>query len=818
MSDDLLGGYRRAADRYDEMLTAAGRVRAHWRSFLDELRTNSSAWLAERMAMVEREIREHGITYNVYADAQGVGRPWTVDPVPLLLDAQDWAVIEAGVAQRARLLNLILQDLYGPQRLLHEGLIPPALVYGHRGYLHPARGIHPPGGLHLFHYAADLARSPDGQWWVFSDRTQAPSGMGYALENRLMISRLFPEAFARLRVQQHAAFFAAWRESLSHFAPRGDGPQLIALLTPGPYNETYFEHALLARYLGFVLVEGSDLTVRQGKVWLKTVEGLRRVHAIVRRQDDDYCDPLELRSDSALGVPGLTECARRASVLLANGLGAGVLESGALLGYLPALCEHLLGEPLRLPSVATWWLGEPAALDDAWTRLEHLVIKPVDHSLDMEPLAGQALDEAARAALRAQIERQPQRYVAQEWVRLSQAPVLAREHPPHLSARPVGLRAFAVATPDGHAVMPGGLVRVGLTGDTGALSMQRGGGSKDAWVLSDEPVHSAFSLLRTTVTPEDLGRSQGHLSSRAAENLFWFGRYGERCDASARLLRVALSRSVSETAEREEGAVAARMLAQDWGLLGDAQDPADATTALLRAATRSDQGLGAVLAQLARAGFHLRDRLSLDHWRVLQQLAHDEVFRLEASLPVALNWLDRAVVGLMTLTGFALDGMMRGPDWLFLSIGRRVERLCWLAQALDKVLQVGPASGLDWLLELCDSSVTYRSRFLLAPEWLPVLDLLLRDHSNPRSVVFQVRGLMDFVHRLERRHGVFASDGLARADEALAQLTPADFDDDNSALARLLQDLRKGAQQLSDDITHRFFTHACPRSLLHLAA
>lgn len=815
MSDDLLDGYRSLSDRFDELREADGTVRSHWRPFLDDLRASAPAQLAERMAMVEREIREHGITYNVYADPQGADRPWVVDPIPLLLDEADWEMIEAGVAQRARLFNLILKDLYGPQQLLREGLVPPALVYGHRGYLHPARDIRPPGGIHLFQYAADLARSPDGRWWVFSDRTQAPSGMGYALENRLMVSRMFPEAFARLRVQHHAAFFATWRESLAHLAPRGDGPQLIVLLTPGPYNETYFEHALLARYLGFVLVEGSDLTVRQGKVWLKTVDGLRRVHAIVRRQDDDYCDPLELRADSALGVPGLAECARRGSVLLANGLGAGVLESGALMGYLPALCERLLGEPLRLPSVATWWLGEPAALDDAWARLDELVIKPADRSLTLQPVHGRSLGEAERAALRAQIELQPHRYVAQEWVRLSQAPVLDRHRPLHLAARAVGLRAFAVATPDGHAVMPGGLVRVGGPGDTEAISMQRGGGSKDAWVLCEEPVNSAFSLLRTTVTPDDLARSRGHLSSRAAENLFWFGRYGERSDCTARLLRVALTRSVSEAAEQEEGAAAAWALARAWGLL---DDTSDAVPALLRAATSPDQGLGAVLTQLARAGFHLRDRLSLDHWRVLQQLAHDEVFQKQATLPATLNWLDRAVIGLMTLSGFALDGMSRGTDWRFLSIGRRIERLCFLTQALEAALSAGPDSGLDWLLELCDSSVTYRSRFLVAPEWLPVLDLLLRDDSNPRSVGFQVRGLVDFVQRLETQHGAFAHHGLVRCADQLTRLAPTDLHPDNPALGPLLIGLRDSACRLSDDITHRFFTHALPRSLLHMAA
>ena len=356
MSKSLLRDYAIPLGRHDEMLAEPGVPRPHWAAFLAMLAARQGPRAADSLAQVERDVREHGITYNVYADPKGADRPWRVDPLPLLIAADEWRQIEAGIAQRAQLLNRVLGDIYGPQQLLRSGEVPPAIVFGHSGYLRPAQGLRPPGGVHLFQYAADLARSPDGRWWVVDDRTQAPSGAGYALENRLIVSRVFPRIFRDLQVQHLASFFDALRDAIRAWAPRGDGPPQIALLTPGPYNETYFEHALLARYLGFTLVEGKDLTVRDGKLWLKSVAGLERVHALLRRQDDDYCDPLELRAESALGVPGLTDCARLGNVMLANALGAGVLESGALLGYLPTLARRLLGEELLLPSVATWWL------------------------------------------------------------------------------------------------------------------------------------------------------------------------------------------------------------------------------------------------------------------------------------------------------------------------------------------------------------------------------------------------------------------------------------------------------------------------------
>lgn len=822
MLNQLLSGYAALEGRFDEMLAGPDQPRPQWDAFLRALVEREGANVSDTLSLMEREIRESGITYNVYADPKGTDRPWEVDPLPLLLSAEEWAEIEAGISQRADLLNRVLADVYGPQELLRSGAIPPAVAFGHQGFLHQVQGIRPPGGIHLFHYAADLARSPDGKWWVVGDRTQAPSGAGYALENRLVVSKVFPQLFRDLHVQHVAHFFAAFRDAMLYWAPKGDGPPLIGLLTPGPYNETYFEHALLARYLGLTLLEGSDLTVRHGCVWMKTVDGLRRVHGLLRRQDDDYCDPLELRSDSALGVPGLTDCARRGTIFLGNALGAGVLESGGLLGYLPDLSERLLGEPLKLPSVATWWLGEPAAFDDAWKRLDHLLIKPLARSAREPAVFGADLDEAQRAALHARVAAHPERYVAQEWVHVSQAPVLEREavapgqpERERVRARTVGLRVFAVATPQGWRVMPGGLTRVAGDADSRVIAMQRGGRSKDTWVLSEAAVNTAFTLLGRTVQVGDLVSGQTNLPSRTAENLYWFGRYAERCDANVRLLRVALGDWVDENNEQGEGVEPAVLLAQRFGLIPGVDA---APTRLLHAATHLDGGLSQSFKQLQRVAFSLRDRMSADNWRTLNSLNSDPVFRRQASIPMAMAWLDRAVTTMMTLSGFALDGMVRGAAWRFLSMGRRVERLSWLTSALQVATREGRTHSPNWLLMLADSSVTYRSRYQVAPEWLPVLDMLVRDASNPRSLAFQMKGLCEYAWKIESAHGSFLGPWLVQGQNALQSLKPESLHPDDAQLARFLDQLQKTAYTLSDELTLKFFSHASSRSVLSLVA
>lgn len=775
---------------------------------MSELTATAAVDIRERLSAAERQIRDSGVTYNVYADPQGLDRPWHLDVLPLIIAPDEWREIEAGIIQRAQLFNQVLADLYGSQSLLREGLIPPALVFAQSGFLRPACGMNIPGGVHLHVYAADLARSPDGRWWVMADRTQAPSGAGYALENRLIVSRAFPALYRELGVLHVARFFATMRDSLMHFAPKGDGPTLTVLLTPGPYNETYFEHALLARYLGFPLVEGGDLTVRNGCIWLKTIGGLKRVHAILRRQDDNYCDPLELRSDSALGVAGLADCARRGTVLIANALGSGILESGALLGFLPRLSEHLTGEPLRLPSIATWWCGEPAALADALQHVKNLVFKPADPAFPMEPVFGQDLDGAGLALLRKKLAAHPERFVAQELVRMSQAPVLDSGHSNRIAARGIGLRVFAVASPGGYVVMPGGLTRVASTDNVRVVSMQRGGGSKDTWVMSSGPVDTSFTLLKNKATAADSLRVRAGIPSRVVENLFWFGRYEERCDNAARLLRLALNQKLQETDDDENSLPAVLALAKSFGLLHEDDDP---DTALLAAAVREDNafGLPANLRTLERVAFTLRDRMSLDNWRTINGLIKDPVFNKAASLADTLGWLDRTISSMMTLSGFALDGMTRDDGWRFFSIGRQVERLAFQCLALQIAFEHRFDAGLTWLLSLADSTVTYRSRYLARPEWLTVLDLLVQDGANPRSVMFQTEGIHDSLLKLEATYGQCGSELFAPGLQTLEGLDrERDLAPDNAQLRAAIDTLRGAAFALNDRLTLRFFNHA----------
>ncbi len=805
---DLLSTYPATPGRFDESFESPGHPRPHWASVLSELSASPAAAIRERLAAAERQIRDSGVTYNVYADPKGPDRPWDLDVLPLIIEPQEWREIEAGIIQRAQLFNQILADLYGSQSLLKEGLIPPTLILPQSGFLRPACGVKVPGGVHLHVYAADLARSPDGHWWVLADRTQAPSGSGYALENRLVVSRAFPRLYRDLRVEHLARFFATLRDSLRHYAPKGDGPTLTVLLTPGPYNETYFEHALLARYLGFPLVEGGDLTVRDGRVWLKTLDGLKRVHAILRRQDDNYCDPLELRGDSALGVAGLTDCARRGTVLIANALGSGILESGALLGFLPRLSQHLSGEPLLLPSIATWWCGEPAALADALDRVQNLVFKPADPAFPMDAVFGQDLDAKGLAALRRKLARNPERFVAQEFVHVSQAPVLAGRRSDRLAARGVGLRVFAVASPDGYVVMPGGLTRVAGSANVRVVTMQRGGGSKDTWVMSDGPVDASFSLLRKTVTADDLQHARAGIPSRVVENLFWFGRYEERCDSAARLLRLALNQRLQESEDDENSIKPVLALTTAFGILTADDDP---DVELLAATVSADNpfGLPANLQALQRVAFNLRDRMSLDNWRAINELTKDPALNADATLSDALNLLDRTVASMTTLSGFALDGMTRDDGWRLLSIGRRVERLAFLCLALQTAFEHRAESGLTWLLTLADSIVTYRSRYLARPEWLPVLDLLLLDGANPRSIMFLVRGVHSALQKLESTHGPCGSELFAEHLQALSAIDPArDLHQENAHLREIITALRGAALTLNERLTQRFFNQA----------
>lgn len=826
MAFGFLSNYVPPSSRYDEMVDDGRSPRPHWRAFLDHLATLPQETLHERTQFVHDAIASDGVSYNVYADPKGRARPWELDLLPLILPASEWQLIARAVAQRARLLNTILNDLYGEQRLLAEGLLPPALVFGQRAFLWPAMGIAPKDDISMHVYAADLARSPNGRWWILADRTGGPSGAGYALQNRMTISRALPDAFRELQVEPLAPFFAALQDALYRGA-RGDTKEtpLAVLLTPGPYNETYFEHSFLARYLGFPLVEGQDLIVRGDHVFLKTLRGLRRVHAILRRLDGDYCDPVELRPDSALGIPGLLHVIRAGNVLVANALGSGVLESSALAGFYPAISRRLFSEELAMPSIATWWCGEKPALDYAIANLPHLVLKPAYPTIRMEPIFGNTLDAAGRARLIDRMQVQPHAYVAQEHVQLSHAPTFGRAAP---IARPATLRVYAVATPNGYQVMPGALTRVAPTDGGDVVSMQWGGSSKDTWILADKPV-VRVPLRRPRLGATDVVGSAVDTASRVGENLFWMGRYAERCEAVARLLRAALVRVADATPQtmpalRTLSSVSARLevlpAPDSSGDLAAPPPSAEVTRDFLAAAIDPavPGGLVANVLRLHGSANHVRERMSNDNWHVLSRLPA-RLPRKDAPLGAALESLDEVMMACVSLAGFAMDDMTRDESWQFLPMGRRLERLVHLSRMISHVLTMSPsdrAESLEWLLEAANSIVTFRARYRREPELLPVLHLIVLDETNPHAVAFQLRQLaVALVRTHAELGGEPTGDELGALIASFRNLPLAGFEPERGEeleracrhLAGVLDRTERLAYAVSDDLQRRFFTH-----------
>ena len=820
--------YRPNSGYYDEMVAAEGGVRPHWRPLFDPLEEMGEAGFARRWQEGRRVIHENGTTYNVYSDPQSTPRPWPLDPLPLVLDGAEWSFLAAAIAQRAQLLNAILKDLYGPQELLRDGL-PPELVFPNPAFLRPCRNVPVPGGVYLHVYAADLARAPDGRWWVIADRTQAPSGAGYALENRLVSARVLPDVFRTAHIHRLANFFQTYRETLRTLAPgRKENPRIV-LLTPGPHNETYFEHAFLARYLGYTLVEGGDLTVRDNRVFLKTLGGLRQVDLIVRRQDDTYCDPLELRPDSMLGVPGLMEAVRCGTVAVANALGSGLVESAAPASFLPGLCRRILDEELKMPAVATWWCGQEPALDYVVRNLSKLVIKPVFPSPGLIPVFGVRLSQAEQAQWIDRIRAAPSSYVAQEQVALSTVPAWEDGQ---LSPRHLVLRVYAVASGESYKVMPGGLTRVTSSLDSLVTSMQAGGGSKDTWVLAGAPTPQV-SLLPPASAPLDISRATADLPSRAADNLFWLGRYVERVEPAVRVARTMLPRLFQESdLAAMAGVAAGRRILVGLGCIGHQGEPLNRHLGSLEREVlamiydgQARNSLPEAIHQVRRVGWLLRDRISADAWRVLNQLD------LELSAPPppepirisgAQALLNQAIGTLSAFGGMVMDSMTRGDGWRFLDIGRRIERAVRMVDLIRLGLgfESDADSGqLEVLLEIADSTITYRSRYLTSMQPELVLDLLLLDEANPRSVAYQLARLREHIEQLPGSRPPIGRPEEARIAISLltavqlaaaGDLMSANRDGWRGNLENFLNRLTGELRLLSETLTRQYFNHAAP--------
>ncbi|MBB3773228.1 putative circularly permuted ATP-grasp superfamily protein/putative alpha-E superfamily protein [Angulomicrobium tetraedrale] len=807
----LLAGYKTLPGVHDELVDAEGHPRAHWHSMLAALAEMGVEEVNRRFQAADRHLYRSGVFYRVYDDPNGGERPWPLSHLPLVIDEREWQALERGLIQRAQLVEGVLADIYGDGQLVRSGALPAAAIAGSPDFLRPMVGVDPNGGTFLRIYAADVGRGPDGSWWVVSDRTQSPSGAGYALENRIAIGRALPDLARSLNVVRLASYFQAMRAGLTRLDRSGEGR--VGLLTPGPLNETYFEHAYLARYLGFVLLEGEDLTVRDNVVFVRTVAGLKRVDVLLRRLDSDYADPLELNSRSRLGIPGLVQAIRSGGVAVVNAVGVGVVEAPALMGFLPKLGQRVLGEAPILPNVATWWCGQKAERERVLDSFEDLVISPAFQRtlpglLDKGSVIGADLDRAHRARIKAAIRTRGVDFVGQEAARLSTMPVWCNGK---LQPRPFILRIFLTATETGWKVMPGGFCRVSDSLDARAVTMQSGGRSTDVWVLDAGPTEQT-SLL-PAVDRVEIKRQTGPLPSRAADNFFWLGRYIERAETTLRLLRTLMGRLSSSLEGGGSSLGGLVSLLQLWGAM-----PADLATTkparhALAALTRRD--LNGSLPNIIEAARHtasvIRDRLSPDAWRTLADLSlmMAEPVPAATAEPDAYERSDRALRALAAFSGLASENMNRLAGWRFLDLGRRIERAIATCRFARTLAGEAPTAGaLDVLLELCDSQITYRSRYVMVESRAPVLDLVLLESVNPRSLAYQIDAIMAHLDQLPGHLG----DEPPPPEERLAARLVAsmrafdalDFDD-----ARL-REIEGQLMELSNDVAERYFIHRQP--------
>jgi uncharacterized circularly permuted ATP-grasp superfamily protein/uncharacterized alpha-E superfamily protein len=837
ISGSIAQFYAPRLEAYDEMYAGEGKILPHWRVLMQELDELGREGLERRHLEAQRLLRENGVTFNIYDGLHGMARPWELDPIPLFISAEEWSIIEAGLVQRAELLNLVLADIYGPQQLLKEGLLPPEVVFGHAGFQRSCVGSIKAGDRALTICSSNLARGPDGRMWVIDDRAQSPSGAGYALENRMVMTRIAPALFRDCHVRRLAGFFQPFRDRLASLAPQNREDPRIVVLTPGPYSPSYFEHAYLANYLGYTLVQGDDLSVRDGRVWLKSLEGLHQVDVILRRVDDAYCDPLELREDSRLGVTGLLQSARLGHVAIANPIGSCVLENPGLLAFLPGIAKHFFGEDLMLPSVATWWCGQENERRFVLENLEKLVIKTIHRTRGYRSIFGAQLTQSEQAELRERILHKPYLYTGQEMVSFSTAPSLVDGQ---VEPRHAILRSFLVAGKGGYIAMPGGLTRIASREGELVVSNRAGGLSKDAWVLSNEPVEYV-SLWRQPKQEQVLQFRTEPLPSRAADNLFWAGRYVERAEGTARLLR-AIYLLRRELRDANGGMTISylhnllRALTHVTGTYPgfvdeDAEkllkNPRPELRSLLQDASRVGS-LTSTLQAFGQVAMTVRDHWPTEIWRIIDAIRQD--WADDEATPGPGNYrtqdrLDHLIMQLVAFSGLTAESMARESGWLLLDIGRRLERALGVISLLRATLVPGMDDAtkgqlMETVLVICDSLNTYRRRYHSYMHLPTVLELILMDPHHPRSLAYQLNCLQQHVAELPRiqvshrlgddERAVLEAFTALRLADAVELSRIGESDGYCKGLEELLSAQTESLWQLSEVITGTYFSHSQP--------
>ncbi|MEE4254293.1 MAG: circularly permuted type 2 ATP-grasp protein [Desulfuromusa sp.] len=828
-----IGGQAYARELSQEIGSSLGQeeLPRHEQQLMQTLQKLGPKKLASRRKEAQRLLRENGATHNFMGSTVD-SHTWQFDPIPLIISSDDWARVDAGLVQRAELLNLILADIYGPRVLIQKGLLPAELVYAHKGFLWPCVGLPPAGGRHLNLYSANLAKGKDGRFWVLEDHPQPPYGSGYAVENRIIMTRSFPRLFQDFQVHRLAMYFRALKNQLALLAPNNQADPRIAILTPGPEHSLYFEHAYLASYLGYPLVQGGDLIVRDGCVWLKSVGGLRQIDVLLHRLDDEFCDPLELRGDSLFGVPGLLEVVRRGNVATANSIGCGVLKNPALLAFLPGIARYFLGEELLLPSVATWWCGQPRECKFVLENLNNLIIKSIYPIPGLPEVIPGGLDKAQSCVWRDRIQANPHLYVGQEMSSLSTVPAFVTDK---IEQRPCVLSTYLTAHDQSYVTMSGGLSRINE--NEGSLLVSKDGGySKDTWILTPEP-GKQVNLWRQ-VEPNQLVEAQlRSLPSRAAENLFWAGRYAERSEATARLLRSILVklREFKEFRDPDDRRALDHLLPALThvtltlpGFVGEGSEAklADPRVELMSLASDGERP-GSLRSSLRRFGYSaytVRDILPEDAWRIVDNIQQNWNPKFSVSLIGSgrlHDSLNQLLLQLSAFSGLNNDNMARETDWLMLKIGRSLERALTLIALLRTTLvpyykPSMQAQMFESVLSTSNSLITYRRRYRSFMQLPTILELLLMDENYPRALGNQLLQLQRMVVELPRdepsgqacRDEKLIGEGLAELKNidlnALSQLSSDGKS--HPFLEELLSSQKKRLEALSEALMQLYFS------------
>lgn len=808
---------------YDEMVDEDKNIRPHWEALKANLERIGLDQLRAKQKEIDWRLEDNDVTYNVYNDPGGLNRPWKLDPIPLVVEEEEWRVVEEGLKQRCKLFNLLLQDIYGEQKAIRDGIIPMEVVYAHGGFMREMHGMKMP----LTIYAADMARGPDGKLWVINDRTQAPSGLGYAIENRLTMNSVMQGLFEGISVQRLYDFFETFK-SLFQTNERNFDP-LNVLLSPGPHNETYFEHAYLSSFLGLTLVQGQDLLAKNGAVWLKSLKGLRRIDTILRRVDETYCDPLELRADSQLGVAGLVHSIRSGGVAMINPLGSGVLENLGLNPFMSHLARYFLDEELILPQIATWWCGQSKEQEYVLDNLERLIIKTIDRTGEKHTYVGKTLTKKELKALRKEILGQPHRYVGQEEVEFASCPTLVKES---IEPRKAVIRAYTIAREETYTLMPGALVRVGANNDSLMVSNQFGGSSKDLWVLGKSQSVPLSPTFQTRTLSEN---SFENIPSLRAENLFWLGRYVMRSIITARMIRTVLKYMTNASRydhlfSTQTQSLLTKALTHVTmtypGFLDEevAAIPFDEIASVSFNASRMGS-LAQIMTMLSNANTYAKSLLPLEASRIYERLSREwnQFCKEEKPFPrFMIHNLDKLLMQLMAYKELIQESLFADQGSVLYEIGARLERSQLLISKLRALLipvhdVVSEYEILETLLTTCESLNAYRARYRSSFEIRNVIEFLLLDINFPKSLISEIDGLLKILPQLPKfKNATYLSRYEEPIFEAFSMIRLSKIDtlcslpEDEylrSELESLLSSLSERLLLASSEISKTYFAH-----------